>query len=76
MRFATISTLHSAPQPALVKEGRVYPLSLPDMRAVLTAGAQVAARVTLDESFDVAEVKLHAPIHQTPCATHTRSNNT
>jgi 2-keto-4-pentenoate hydratase/2-oxohepta-3-ene-1,7-dioic acid hydratase in catechol pathway len=29
---------------------------------VLTAGAQVAARAILNESFDITEVKLHAPL--------------
>jgi 2-keto-4-pentenoate hydratase/2-oxohepta-3-ene-1,7-dioic acid hydratase in catechol pathway len=62
MRFATFSTLHSALQPALVKEDRIHPLSLPDLRAVIHAGAQTAARAMLEESFTLAEVKLHAPL--------------
>lgn len=60
MIFATISTPHSAPQPALVSNGRVYPLPFADMRAVIHTGAD---KIQLPEaSFAVDEVKFHAPL--------------
>ena len=37
MYFATISTPHSDPQPALFRDGLYYPLPYPDMRAVIEA---------------------------------------
>ena len=62
MRFATISTPHSPLQPALVREGRVYPLPFADMRAVIEAGAETAARQASKESFDIGQAQLHAPL--------------
>ena len=60
MIFATISTPHSAPQPALVSKNRVYPLPFPDMRAVIQTGAD---KIQLPEvSFAMNEVKFHAPL--------------
>ena len=63
MIFATISTLHSAPQPALVSNGRVYPLPFADMRAVIQTGAD---KIQLPETFfAMNEVKFHAPLRPT-----------
>jgi len=63
MIFATISTLHSAPQPALVSNGRVYPLPFADMRAVIQTGAD---KIQIPEtSFAKDEVKFHAPLRPT-----------
>ena len=62
MHFATISTPHSPLQPALVREGRVYPLPFADMRAVIEAGAETAARQASKESFDIGQAQLHAPL--------------
>ena len=60
MIFATISTLHSLPQPALVSNGRVYPLPFADMRAVIQAGAD---KIQIPEtSLAMNEVKFHAPL--------------
>lgn len=67
MRFATISTHRASSEPALVKEGRVYTLPYPDMRAVMAAGvdALLAARQASQDSFALDEVKFHSPIHPT-----------
>src|SRR5258706_264247 len=62
MRFATVSTSHSSPRPALVSNGKVYPLPFPDMHAVIEAGAQVAAKRAAGEMFSIDEVKFHAPL--------------
>lgn len=64
MIFATISTHHASrpPQPALVSNGRVYPLPFADMRAVIHAGSTQAAQQVSQESFAVDEVKFHAPL--------------
>jgi len=62
MRFATVSTSHSSPRPALVSNGKVYPLPFADMHAVIEAGAQVAAKRAAGESFSIDEVKFHAPL--------------
>ncbi len=62
MRFATFSTPHTDPGPALVKEGRIYPLPFADMLAVIEAGAETAARQASKESLDILQVKLHAPL--------------
>lgn len=60
MIFATISTLHSPPQPALVSNGRVHPLPFADMRAVIQAGVD---KINISEtSFASDEVKFHAPL--------------
>ncbi len=63
--FATISTLLTPPQPALVSNNRVYPLPFTDMRAVIEAGVQESASRASKESFAVNEVKFHAPLHPT-----------
>lgn len=69
MIFATISTPHSSSplradvKPALVLNGRVYPLPFADMRAVIEIGAQEAAGRASKESFAMDEVKFHAPLH-------------
>ena len=62
MQFTTFSTPHSEPRPGLVKNGRVYPLPFPDIHAVLEAGAEKAAQQTIRASFELSEVKLHAPL--------------
>ena len=62
MHFVTISTPHTDSRPALVREGRVYPLPFADMRAVIEAGAETAARQASKESFDIGQAQLHAPL--------------
>ena len=60
MIFATISTSHSAPQPALVSNDRVYPIPFPDMHAVIQIGAD---KIQLPKvSFATNEVKFHTPL--------------
>ncbi len=65
MKFATFSTPQTPPLPGLVKDNRIYLLPFADMRAVVQAGADEAARNALDESYALDEVKLHAPIRPT-----------
>lgn len=68
MIFATFSTPLSAPRPALVKNGRVYPLPFPDMRAVIEAGAEQAARLATDSPLLLGEgsgVRLRSPLKPT-----------
>ena len=65
MKFATFSTPQTPPQPGLVKENRIHPLSFPSMRAVIEAGADEAARHISKASYSLAEVKLHAPLKPT-----------
>ncbi|OGO38939.1 MAG: hypothetical protein A2Z03_05780 [Chloroflexi bacterium RBG_16_56_8] len=65
MIFATYSTPHSAPRPALVKNGRVYPLPFPDMRLVIEAGADQAARQVSDTHTPIAQITFHAPLRPT-----------
>ena len=65
MKFVTFSTPQTPPQPGLVKENRVYPLPYADMRAVIEAGADEAARHASKASFPLAEVKLHSPLRPT-----------
>ncbi len=65
MRFATFTTPRAGPAPALVKNGRVHPLPYPDMRAVIEAGAEEAARRASETSFGLDEVKLLAPLKPT-----------
>ncbi|MBK7320461.1 fumarylacetoacetate hydrolase family protein [Candidatus Villigracilis affinis] len=63
MIFATVSTLHSAPQPALVSKGRVYPLSFADMHEVIRFSADI---IQLPEtSLAMDEVRFHAPLRPT-----------
>ena len=65
MYYATISSPHSPPRPALFRDGLYYPLALPDMRAVIEVLA--GSRVPLVESRGVKPetVRLHAPIQPT-----------
>ena len=63
MNFATISTPHSPPQPALVSNGRVYPLPFADMQAVIRAGRENIQ--TSETSYAMDEVKFHAPLKPT-----------
>jgi fumarylacetoacetate (FAA) hydrolase len=65
MIFATISTPHTSPQPALVSNGRVYPLPFANMHAVIEIGAHQAPSRASKESFAIDEVKFHAPLHPT-----------
>jgi len=65
MIFATINTLHSPRQPALVKNSRLYPLPFTDMLDVIRVGAEEAARRASEASFAVDEVPLLAPIMPT-----------
>ncbi len=62
MIFAAISTLHSARQPALVSNGRLYPLPFTDMHEVIRVGAEESARRASEASFAMDEVPLLAPI--------------
>ena len=65
MIFATYSTLHSAPQPGLVMDGRIYPLPFADMRAVIEAGAEQAALRAIDSPLLLGEgsgMRFHAPL--------------
>jgi fumarylacetoacetate (FAA) hydrolase len=63
MMFATISTLHSSPQPALVSKGRVYPLPFKDMPAVIQAGVENIQIPKTSLAMD--EVRFHAPLRPT-----------
>ena len=65
MKFATFSTHQTPPQPGLIKENRIYPLSFPDMRAVIEAGADEAVLHISKASYALDEVKLHAPLRPT-----------
>ncbi|MGC8856287.1 MAG: fumarylacetoacetate hydrolase family protein [Anaerolineae bacterium] len=65
MYFATFSTPHADPRPGLVKHGRVYPLPYPDMRAVIEAGAEIAAQKASPTPIHIAQVTFHAPLHPT-----------
>ncbi len=62
MRFATVSTLRSTTQPALVVDDRVHTLPYPDMLAVIAAGAEVAAKKAAKESLALDEVKFLSPL--------------
>jgi fumarylacetoacetate (FAA) hydrolase len=65
MYFATFSTPHADPRPGLVKNGRVYPLPYPDMRAVIEAGAEVAVQKASPTPIPIAQVTFHAPLRPT-----------
>jgi len=65
MKFATYSTPQTDPQPGLVKNGRVYALPFPDMRAVIEAGADEAARQASTAPIHIAQVAFHAPLRPT-----------
>jgi fumarylacetoacetate (FAA) hydrolase len=62
MYFATFSTPQAGSRPGLVKDGRVYPLPFPDMRAVIEAGAEESVQQTIRQSFILSQVKLNAPL--------------
>jgi len=63
MKFATISTHHASSQPALVDGDRVYTLPLPDMYAVMEAGAEEAASRKSSDALAIDEVKFLSPLH-------------
>lgn len=63
MKFATVSTLRTTTQPAIVVDDRVHTLPYPDMYAVIAAGAEAAAGKASKESFSVEKVKFLSPIH-------------
>jgi fumarylacetoacetate (FAA) hydrolase len=65
MKFAMYSTPQTGPQPGLVKNGRVYTLPFPDMRAVIEAGAEAAARQASSTPIHIAQVAFHSPIRPT-----------
>lgn len=65
MIFATFRTPLTPPTPALVSNGRVHPLSFPDMQAVIATGAEEAAKHASRASFPIEEVKLLAPLKPT-----------
>jgi fumarylacetoacetate (FAA) hydrolase len=65
MIFAAINTLQSPRQPALVKNGRLYPLPFADMHEVIRVGATEAAQRASEASFAIDEVRLLAPLHPT-----------
>jgi len=65
MKFATYSTPQTDPQPGLVKNGRVYVLPFPDMRAVIEVGADEAARQASTAPIHIAQVAFHAPLRPT-----------
>jgi fumarylacetoacetate (FAA) hydrolase len=62
MRFATVSTLRHTTQPALVLEDRIHTLPYPDMLAVITAGAEVAAKKAAQEPLLFEDVKFLSPL--------------
>ena len=62
MIFATIETPLAKPIPALVSNGRVYPLPFMDMHEVIQAGAVEAARRASEASFAEDEVRFLAPL--------------
>jgi fumarylacetoacetate (FAA) hydrolase len=63
MKFATVSTLRASSQTAIIIDDRVHTLPYPDIRAVMAAGAETAARKASKDAFAPDEVKFHAPIH-------------
>ena len=63
MKFATVSTLRSTTQPAIVVDDRVHTLPYPDMLAVIAAGAGAASQKAAKESLALDEVKFLSPIH-------------
>lgn len=64
MYFATLSSPHSDSHPALFRDGLYYPLPFPDMRAVIEAGAEVAASRALSP-LHAEEVRMRGVIHPT-----------
>ena len=68
MRFATFSTPSSGPRPGLVMDSCIHPLPFADMRAVIEAGAEAAARLASASPLPLEEgsgVRLHAPLKPT-----------
>ncbi len=65
MIFATYTTSHSEPKPALVRNGRVYPLPFKDLVAVIETGADQAARRISDSHIPIAQVSFKAPLYPT-----------
>lgn len=73
MKFATYTTAQSDPsaslrinpKPGLVKNGRVYALPFPDMRAVIEAGTQSAAEQASSAPIHIAQVQFRAPLKPT-----------
>ena len=65
MIFATYSTTNSGPKPALVKNGKVYPLPFTDLTEVVRAGAELAARMAGEKHIPIAQVTFHAPLQPT-----------
>ncbi|MBE0681072.1 MAG: fumarylacetoacetate hydrolase family protein [Anaerolineales bacterium] len=62
MIFATIETPLAKPIPALVSNGRVYPLPFADMHEVIQVGAREAAQRKSEASFAEDEVRFLAPL--------------
>lgn len=65
MIFATIETPHTGPVPALIENGRVYPLPFSSMLDVIEVGAEEAAHQTSETSFAENEVRFLAPLKPT-----------
>jgi len=65
MIFATYTTPHSSPKPALVKNGRVYPLAFNDMLEVVQAGADKAAQTITEAHTPIAQVAFRHPLMPT-----------
>lgn len=65
MIFGTYSTQGGAPVPGLIKDGRIHALPYPDMRRVIEAGAEEAARQAAPASIDAAQARFHAPLRPT-----------
>ena len=65
MIFAAFTTPQADLIPALVKNGRVYPLPFPDMLEVIQVGAEEAAHHASEASFELDEVRLLAPLQPT-----------
>lgn len=65
MKFATVSTLRSSSQPAIIIDDKVHTLPYPDMQAVIAAGVEKAASRASKEALSLDEVTFHAPINPT-----------
>jgi fumarylacetoacetate (FAA) hydrolase len=65
MIFATFNTHQAGSVPALVKNGRLYPLPFADMHEVIRVGAAEAAQRASEASFAIDEVRLLAPLRPT-----------
>ena len=62
MRFATVSTLRATTQPAIIVDDRVHTLPYADMLAVISEGAEKAARKAAKESLSMDEVQFLSPL--------------